>query len=715
MSLLAANNLAQSYSFVDVFSSISVTVTHDAKIGLIGSNGVGKTTLLRILSGMETPSRGALHVARDKKVGYLPQEAVDAFAGDDNTVFGEMLTVFEPLHAIEARMRELEHLMTDAGAGLDSVMKEYGDLQHRFEHGGGYDYDTRIKQTLEGLGFGPPADIRKRSWDTPVMQLSGGQKTRALLAKLLLQHPDLLILDEPTNHLDVEAIEWLEETLNDWTGALIVCSHDRLFLDRVVNRIWEMSRTNVDVYRGNYTAYLTQREERFERRVALFNAEKARLENDARLIKRDFDKIKAGFTDEKPTWAIGKLRRLTSDVVVIEKYGVEVLVNEQWSDIAARLNNDGGVPTPFSVEDAIKRTARLTPPQRAPRLNLKLEPRKRSGEIVLRTKGLRVGYPGKPLFDCEDLELRWRERAALIGPNGSGKTTFLKTALAGNTLHDERIEIGLHPEMQLKPLAGIVEAGSSLRVGYFAQAHEELHADNTIQDELLRHADVQGRRMNEGDLRFYMAQFLFTDDDLFKPVSGLSGGERARLALAILGLQGANFLVLDEPTNHLDIATQEVLEQVLSQFEGTILLVSHDRYLISKLAQQIWSIDDDRLRVFRGPYAEYAQWRKRADNARPKPDAVKPKPAAVETPPAPVKKKADDSGSKNAQTKRQQRVAELEARIARIERDLPGAANEIQAAGARNDERKVRELSGAYAKMQAELERALTEWESLSG
>ena len=192
MSLLAANNLAQSYSFVDVFSGISITVTHDAKIGLIGPNGVGKTTLLRILSGIETPVLGELHVARDKKVGYLPQEAVDAFAGDENSVFAEMLTVFEPLHAIEARMRELEQLMM--AESTDAVMEEYGDLQHRFEHGGGYDYDTRVKQTLEGLGFGPPTDARKRSWDTPVAQLSGGQKTRALLAKLLLQHPDLLIL-----------------------------------------------------------------------------------------------------------------------------------------------------------------------------------------------------------------------------------------------------------------------------------------------------------------------------------------------------------------------------------------------------------------------------------------------------------------------------------------------------------------------------------------
>ncbi|MCX6018261.1 MAG: ABC-F family ATP-binding cassette domain-containing protein [Chloroflexi bacterium] len=710
MSLLTANSLAQTFAFVDVFAGISVNVADDAKIGLIGPNGIGKTTLLRILAGQETPTRGEMHIARGRTVGYLPQEAVDAFGRGERPVLAEMLYVFESLHAIEARMRELEELMlTDF-----SVMDEYGEMQHRFEHAGGYDYEVRIRQTLDGLGFAEHESDRRRSWHAPVAQLSGGQKTRALLAKLLLLHPDLLILDEPTNHLDVDAIEWLEETLDEWKGALIVCSHDRLFLDRVINRIWEMSRTDVDVYRGNYSAYLTQREERFERRLALFNAEKARLENDARLIKRDYDRIKAGWTDEEPTWAKGKLRRLSTDVVVIEKFGVEVLLNEPWAEIAVRLNADGGVPSMFSVEDAIKRTARLRPPQRAPRLNLNLEPAKRSGEIVLRTKDLQVGYPGgRPLFTCEDLELRWRERAALIGPNGCGKTTFLKTALAGRTLHDERIEIGLHPEMQLPPLAGMVEAGASLRIGYFAQAHDELDPTLTIQDELMRHAEQLGKRMNEGELRFYMAQFLYTDDDLFKPVGGLSGGERARLALAVLQLQGANFLVLDEPTNHLDLATQEVLENVLSNFEGTVLLVSHDRYLIRKLAQQIWYIEDGKLRVYRGTYDEFAV-RKRRVGAT----SAVPAPAAAPTPKVEKPTEKSDatstsmsmstSMSKNAQQKKQQRVAEVEARIVQIEAEIKALGAQMQTPD------KVREFGEKFKQMERELAQRMAEWEELA-
>ncbi len=704
MSLLNATNLSQSYSFVDVFSGLTVNVTHDQKAGLIGPNGIGKTTLLRMLAGIEEPKTGTIHVARGKTIGYLPQEAVDAFGATTNTVFQEMLGVFDHLHAIEARMRELETVMlTDT-----SVMDEYGDLQEKFEHAGGYDYETRIKQTLDGLGFGAQNDALRRiaSWDTPVAHLSGGQKTRALLARLLLQAPDLLIMDEPTNHLDVAAIEWLEGVLVEWAGAMILCSHDRLFLDKVVNRIWEMKRDGIDIYRGNYSAYLQQREERFERSLSIFNAEKDRLANDARLIKRDFDRIKSGYTSEKPTWAIGKLRRLTSDVVVIEKYGAEYLVNNDWAIIAARLNQEGGVPDMFSPEDAVKRVDRLPSPQRAPRLNLRLEPKKRSGAIVLRTKDLEVGYPGNTLFACEDLELRWMERAALIGPNGSGKTTFLKTALAGNTLHDERVDVGLHPEMQLMPLAGTVEAGSSLRVGYFAQAHDELEPDGTIQSELLRHADATGRHMNEGDLRYYLAQFLFTDDELFKPVAGLSGGERARLALAILSLQGANFLVLDEPTNHLDIATQEVLEGVLSAFEGTILLVSHDRYLINKLAQQIWQIEDGRLRVYRGTFAEWQVARRSQTRQAPrveKPVAPPvPLPASTELPVPP---------SKNEDRKRREKVEALEARIASQERSIATIERELAAGPAAADAKKTIELSTRYAEAKKQLDTLLAEWE----
>jgi ATP-binding cassette, subfamily F, member 3 len=703
MSLLTANNLAQSFAFVDVFSGISVTVQPDARIGLIGRNGVGKTSLLRIFAGIEQPRAGDVYLARDKRLGYLPQEAMDAFASAQTSVYAEMLTVFESLHAIEARMRELEAKMVED----HSVMDEYGTLQELFEHRGGYDYEQRIRRTLEGLGFTEPGRKTRTggaAWDTPVAHLSGGQKTRALLARLLLEAPDLLILDEPTNHLDIAAIEWLEQTLSEWPGAIITCSHDRLFLDKVTNRIWDMSPKVIDVYRGNYSAYLTQRDERFERTLKVFNAEKDRLSNEARLIKRDFDAIKAGYTSAQPTWAIGKLKRLTTDVVTIEKYGVDFLNDNEWAVIAARLNaGDGGVPTPFSPEDAVKRVERLSPPSRPPRINLRLEPKRRSGEIALRTTGAQIGYPGNPLFDSDDVELQWRDRVALIGPNGSGKTTFLKTALASRTLSDEPVDFGLHPELSLKPLAGQIELGSSVRVGYFAQAHDELDATGTIESEIRRHAEAIGKHFSEGEVRYFLAQFLYTDDELAKPVAGLSGGERARLAMAVLSLRGANFLVLDEPTNHLDIAAQEVLEDVLTGFEGTVLVVSHDRYLIRKIANQIWWIDDKRLRAFRGTYDEWLR--------RPADAAVKPKQSAAAKP-APVEKPRAASAP-NPQMRAKQ-LAELETDISTLESRLAALTASIESAGKKGQGDKVRTLGAELAEAQRTLDQKLAAWEALS-
>ena len=713
MSILSASNLSQSFDFIDVFTGIHLTVPFESKIGLIGPNGVGKTSLLRILAGMEEPVSGHVQIAKGKRLGYLPQEAMDAFADSRNSVYAEMVHVFDALHVMEARMREIEGEMMH---GLtDALSNEYGDLQHAFEQAGGYDYETRIKQTLQGLGFGA------EDWETPVSHLSGGQKTRALLARLLLQKPDLLILDEPTNHLDVEAIEWLEKAMIAWPGALIVCSHDRYFLDKVVNRIWEMSRTNIEVYRGNYSAYLAQRDERFERSLFLFHQEKARLQAEMAYIK-------ANAPGEPSVQSKGKLKRLTRDVVTIEKYGTEVLLNEKWMEIAERMSMDGGKPVPFGVEEAEKRVDRLRPPSKPPRLTLQLHPGKRSGNIVLRTRGLEVGYrrtedgaaaprretetdphlnsrpsssiAAQPLrlFSADDLELRWQERAALIGPNGSGKTTFLKTALG-----------------QLPPLAGEAELGASLKIGYFAQAHEQLRSDDSILEEVLRQAEGH-RKLSEGEARHFLATFLFRQEDVFKPVSGLSGGERARLALAILSLQGANFLVMDEPTNHLDIATQEVLEAALNQFAGTVLLVSHDRYLISKLAEQIWTIDNGRLHVFRGRYAEYVEQRQRmtATLSRSMSSVT---PAAMSVTPSVMPAMPSQSAakkSKNSDKQRERRLAELEGEIANLEAHLGLINQDMQAAGAKQQTGRVRELSADYASSQRALEALMHEWEALS-
>jgi ATP-binding cassette subfamily F protein 3 len=731
MSILTATNLSQSHGFTDVFTGISVSITHDAKIGLIGPNGVGKTTLLRVLAGLDKPTAGSVSLAKGKRVGYLPQEAMDAFAGDTNSVYSEMLSAFEHLHAIEARMRELEHEMANVGAGLapahrqggqprdgqprdgqprdgqprdgqpqglplqQMLLEEYGELQDQFTHLGGYEYETRIKQTLDGLGF------HRANWDMPVAHLSGGQKTRALLAKLLLEQPDLLMLDEPTNHLDVEAIEWLEKTLIVWRGALLIVSHDRYFLNRVVNRIWEMSRTKVEVYRGNYTAYTQQREERFQRSLFVFNQVKADFENELRIIKRDLDAVKAGNSDKSVTWAKGRLRLLSRNVQTVEAIGAEGLIDGKWQEMAADL---GPMPAVYTYEEAERHVRALRPPSRPARVKLSLGVTKRSGDIVLRTKNLVVGYPGNALFEAGDIILRWKDRAALIGPNGAGKTTFIKTALNPTPPPLKGSSVSGWPT----PLRGEVELGPSVVAGYFAQAHDELDQNARIIEEIQKH-----KRLSDGEARHYLAQFLFSNDDVFKPVSGLSGGERARLALAILQLKGANLLVLDEPTNHLDITAQEELQAALEGYNGTILLVSHDRYLIDKLATHIWHIEDGRLQVFNGTYAEWTKWR---STNPPSPQRGGDGGGAVgkETKneiPRNARNGKSAKPNKNADKKRQQQIADAEARITALEAKLKELAEAMQK---NKGTAEVTSLSIEYALAQRELDKAMKQWETIA-
>jgi ATP-binding cassette subfamily F protein 3 len=563
MSILTAHNVGQIFGGFTVFTGVNVSIARGAKIGMVGPNGIGKTTLLRVLAGLEEPAAGSASRASGIRIGYLRQEAMQGFSEQDSTLYEAMREVFADVERQEAKLRALEqHMAVDAS---DAIMDEYGRLLERFEQMGGYDYELRIEQTLSGLGFD------KGHYDLPLKHLSGGQKTRALLAHLLLEKPDLLILDEPTNHLDVGAVEWLETTLHNWEGALLVVSHDRYFLDAVVNTIWEMSRGGITTYRGNYSAYLRQREANRERLTALYEQERERLDKELDFIKRN---IARASTNGQ---AVGRLRRLSGALVAIETYGLERYLQMKWSEMGLNAR-------PLSVMEAEQKLRAVVPPSyRAPPLKLRLRENQRSGDVVLRARDLEIGYPGNPLFITEDFTLRRGECVALIGDNGTGKTTFLKTLMR-----------------QIEPLAGNIQFGLNLRAGYFAQAHDDLNLDSLVIDELLRH-----RHMLISEARSYLAQYLFRGEDVYKRVGDLSGGERGRLALAVLALQGANFLLLDEPTNHLDIAAQEVLQEVLENFDGTILLVTHDRYLVDRLATQIWNLEAGYLNVFRGSYAEF--------------------------------------------------------------------------------------------------------------
>jgi ATP-binding cassette, subfamily F, member 3 len=668
MSILNINNLSQSFGAFTVFSGLNASVPHGAKIGLVGPNGIGKTSLLLILYGLARPDVGSMHVAQGTRIGYLRQEAMDAFAQKTNTVYEEMLTVFEGVQDMEIRMRELEELMASDYSA--AVMEEYGTVQEAFEHIGGYDYDLRIKQTLDGLGF--PEEL----YEMPLSRLSGGQKTRALLARLLLERPDLLILDEPTNHLDVDAVEWLETALRNWNGALLIVSHDRYFLDTVVDTIWEMSRTGIETYRGNYSAYVRQRQERWERQDDVYEQEMERLAKELDYVKRNIARASTN------ALAVGRLRRLSRDLIAIQEVGLMAYrESKSWLQLGV------GAVRPLGVMEAEQALKQIESPNiRPPKLNLRLKSTLRSGDLVLRTRDLDVGYPTKHLFSAEDITLTRGEVAALIGGNGTGKTTFLKTIMG-----------------ELETLGGRVMLGASLKVGYFAQAHSDMLPDNSVIDELIRH-----KNMLPGEARNHLASFLFRKDDVFKKVSMLSGGERAKLAMAILALQGANFLLLDEPTNHLDIPAQEVLQEVLEKFDGTVLLVTHDRYLVDRLAGQIWNLEEGSLRVFKGSYQEYLAEREverqKAKEAR----------AAVKQ----EQKQAANNGkrSMNGQQRKQaETMSKLELQIAQMEIALQRISKGLQIAGQKQASQEIQRLSREYSTTQAELDELMSQWTVLAG
>ncbi len=654
MSLVIIHDLAKSFGAEDIFSHIDASIPHRARIGLVGPNGVGKTTLLRILLGQEEPSFGVVRLSRGLRLGYLPQEVglgEIARQGENPslTLWEACRSVFDDLIDRQAELTRLETAMRNPQPAAE-VLETYGRLQHEFEHLGGYTYEVRIRQTLDGLGFSC-ADERR-----PVQQLSGGQRTRAQLARLLLTQPDLLLLDEPTNHLDIAAIEWLENYLKDWPGAVLIVSHDRYFLDQTVNTIWEMTPA-FEVYSGNYSVYLQQRGARYLTQLQEYETQQA-------FIEKETDYIRRNIAGQNTRQAQGRRKRL------------ERLLEED----------------------------RLAPPVREPRrLHLKLEPVNRSGELVIRTSALSVGYAdeGRPLFQVPDLVLQRQECAAVIGPNGAGKTTLLKTLLE-----------------QIPPYFGEAVLGASLQVGYFAQAHEGLRKSSTLLEEIQKVAP----KMLPGEIRSYLAKFLFTGDDVFKTVGQLSGGERGRLALACLALQGANLLLLDEPTNHLDLPSQEVLQSILAEFQGTILLVSHDRYLIDALATQIWEVlpTQRTLRVFKGTYSEYKQALNgqipfssgdillnstiSSPASAPPRVQVEANPSAAPASPRPL--------SKDQQRRRQMKVEALETQISELETRLKVVERQLENPG--QDPVKVQRLGQEYVTLNQTLEKLMEDWAALA-
>jgi ATP-binding cassette subfamily F protein 3 len=629
MPLISAQKLSKSFGAEDIFSEITLSIPRGAKIGLVGPNGSGKSTLLQILMGITPSDSGSVQRAKKITIGYLPQKFEAEF---EKSPYQECLSVFSDLILMKGKLNQMEQDLAN-GNNVSELLSSYGNLQNTFESRGGYVFETRIHQVLQGLGFSKSEENR------PWYQLSGGQKTRAYLAKILLMNPDLLILDEPTNHLDINAIEWLESFLKEYKGGALIVSHDRYFLNQTVEVIWELD-SSFEIYHGNYDAYLQQRQARYER-------QKAEFESQQEFIAKEEEYIRRNIEGQNTRQAQGRRTRL------------ERLLEE----------------------------SKITNPILHRKIQTNLSSSIRSGDIVLRTKNLEIGYldDHKKLISIPDVVLQRGECVAILGPNGVGKSTFIKTILN-----------------EIPPLAGEVEMGSNLKVGYFAQAHEKLNPKATLMDEITAAAP----QMLPAEIRSYLARFLFTGDDVFKTTETLSGGERGRLALAILALQNANLLLLDEPMNHLDLEAQETLQALLKDFNGTILLVSHDRYLVDAIATQIWEVNPDKktLEIFRGNYSEYKEYQKKSGISELKDqiDSTERKsPEIRENPPL-------QKLSNNEIFRRQKKKEELEKRISVLEKML----NEIsqQMVSQKEDHQKIAELGIRYNSIEIELNSVMEEW-----
>ncbi len=535
MIILNCNNISLSFGEDKILENISFSAQENDRIGVVGVNGAGKSTLFRIITTDYKPDSGEIHIAKNTKLGYLEQ---NSGLDSSKSILDEIMSVYSYLIDMEARIKQLEKFISleKNEELLNSYMKEYDRLIEQFSRMGGYEYPGRAKGVLKGLGFA------EHEFSLNIKILSGGQKTRLALAKLLLSEPDILLLDEPTNHLDISAIEWLEDFLSSYKKCVMIISHDRFFLNKITNKTLEIENCECKLYNCNYSAYIKQKSQDRE-------LQQRHYENQQKEISR-----MQAFIEQQKRW------------------------NREKNIIAAE-----------SRQKAIDRMEKIDRPKYAPdKINFKFRSSITSGKDVLFVENMSKEYPGKPLFDSITFRMERNERVFILGPNGCGKSTFLKI-LAG----------------RLKETAGSFEYGHNVELGYYDQEQETLTLDKTVIDEVWD----SNEKLTQTEIRNSLAMFLFKGEDVFKPVSILSGGEKSRVSLLKLMLSRANFLILDEPTNHLDINSREVLENSLSDFDGTLLIVSHDRYFIDKLATRIIELDKNHCIDYKGNYSDYQSYK----------------------------------------------------------------------------------------------------------
>ena len=636
--ILSCNNISKSFGTDVIIKSCSFNIEDHEKAAIVGINGAGKSTLLKIITGIEPADTGLVTLAKDKTLGYLAQQQN---LGSDNTIYDELLSVKQYILDMEKELRSIEKRMNTAnGDELENLMKKYSDLNHRFEMENGYAYKSEITGVLKGLGFS------EEDFTLNVNTLSGGQKTRVALGRLLLAKPDIILLDEPTNHLDMESIRWLENYLLNYNGAVLIVAHDRYFLDKIVSKIIELDNGVATVFSGNYTDYAAKK-------AILRNMKLKEYLNQQREIKHQEDvitKLKQ-FNREK------SIKRAESREKMLDK--IEI------------------VDKPQELND---------------KMNIKLEPNVVSGNDVLTISGLSKSFDDITLFDNIDIEIKRGEHVALIGNNGTGKTTILK------------LINGI-----IEPDSGSIYLGAKVNIGYYDQEHHVLDPDKTIFDEI-RDAYPD---LNNTQIRNTLAAFLFTNEDVFKYIRDLSGGEKGRVSLAKLMLSNANFLILDEPTNHLDIVSKEILENALNNYTGTVLFVSHDRYFINAAATRIIELSNKTVVNYIGNYDYYLEKR----------DILSAKPintvssADIEH----AKKAADSKASwqeekvKQAQLKKiKNELKRTEERIANIEERIDKLDNMYADPAISSDTAKLMEIHTEKEELSKELDKLYDRWGELT-
>ncbi len=630
MIILAVQDIQKSFGTHEVLKSVSFTLQEQERMGLVGVNGRGKSTLMKIIAGIETADGGTVSIQKGLRIGYLAQQGEFR---EGETVRETLESVFEPLVQMEAEMRDLEQKMAEQGDDAEALRRlgsRYDALMHEFERRNGYGWRSQVSGVLKGL------DLRDHA-DMPADRLSGGERTRLCLGRMLLSEPDLLLLDEPTNHLDLKSIAWLEEYLRAYRGAVLVISHDRYFMDHVCGRMAELLMGNLETYTGNYTEYLEKRTEVYEIRMK--------------------------------AWELQQ-KEIARQEAVIAMY--------------RRFNREKSIRLAESREKRLEKMERLERPQEEGSVHFRFETRRRTGDDVLQTDRLGKSYGDRVLFSDLDIHVKAGDRIALIGDNGTGKSTLLK-CLTGEE----------------KPDTGVIRWGTGVDIGYYDQHQAGLHENKTVLDEVWDRFP----RMEQYEVRGALGMFLFTGDDVFAPVSTLSGGEKGRVALTELMLRKDNVLLLDEPTNHLDMDSREVLENALADFPGTIIAVSHDRYFINRFAEKVCVLEDGTLKEYLGNYDSYFEKVSRAEE----PDGE----YAGMTRTAIDKEKKKSREEQLRIKAEKERMAALEARIAVAEREAAALENALADPETWKDAGNAAEKTRKYNALKDEIEQLYEEYAEL--